>query len=54
MSKKPDGWGTAKWDDRTVRYEPTPGVYGLYQNGVLKYIGQSSDTADRIFRDALY
>ena len=28
--------------------EPTPGVYALYQNGVLKYVGQSSDCGTRI------
>ena len=33
MSRKPDGLPDMmadKWEARTVRYEPTPGVYGLY------------------------
>ena len=37
-----------EWSTLSAPYEPTPGVYALYQNGVLKYVGQSSDCGTRI------
>ena len=35
-------------DEKSYPYEPVPGVYALYQRGVLKYIGQSGDCAVRL------
>ena len=44
-----------KWNANSVHYNPKnpgaytlPGIYALYQNGLLKYIGQSEDCAARI------
>ena len=43
-----------EWRAQTIRYEPdprtepVPSIHALYQSGVLKYIGQSYDTAARI------
>lgn len=42
------GFVRDEWDAKSVHYEPTPGIYALYQGGVLKYLGQSHDCADRI------
>ena len=33
-----------------LRPEPIPGVYAMYQRGVLKYIGQSGDCYFRLHR----
>ena len=38
----------AFWETKSVPYEPTPGVYALYQRDTLKYIGQSADCCDRL------
>lgn len=37
-----------RWESLSVPFEPTPGVYALYQRGVLKYIGQSADCGQRL------
>ena len=43
-----------QWEAEFVPYElpskPIPGVYALYQRGVLKYIGQSADCYFRLHR----
>ena len=37
-----------EWDAQSLPYEPIPGIYALYQDDVLKYVGQSYDCAYRI------
>lgn len=43
-----------RWEAESVPYElppkPIPGVYALYQWGILKYIGQSADCYFRLHR----
>ncbi len=43
-----------EWMAASRPHEPsdptTPGIYALYQNGVLKYMGQSRDCAFRIHK----
>ena len=43
-----------QWETESMPYElppaPIPGVYALYQRGVLKYIGESGDCYFRVHR----